>query len=339
VRRLAECADGRRAGDLVDTLLAHGIDSQVRGEGEREVWVLDDDALARANTIFKEFEENGPQAVAGKAAEIRRRRVQEQAGRDHNFVHVRSTWREAEQLGLGPVTIFLLVGSVLVGVYSGMGDPQTMTVQNLSIEPWRSGELLGRVRDGEVWRLVTPMFIHFGLVHLLFNMMGVQRFARAVEHHHGSLILMLLVLWTQIPGAIGQYVTTGPWFGGMSGVLYGLFGFVWMQARFNRRRRYVIDEFTTWMMLVWFIVCLTGGAGPIANVAHAGGLIAGILAGLPAYLGYLRGRAANPEFNQHSWADVHVRGKSRVYRQFVAPYVPLWLLLIAGVAIALEHLG
>ena len=124
--------------------------------------------------------------------------------------------------------------------------------------------------------------------------------------------------------------------GGMSGVLYGVFGFVWMQARFNRRYRYVLEESTTWLMMIWFVLCLTGLVGPIANVAHAGGLIAGLIAGVPAYVGYLRGRAANAEFGKHSWADVHIRGKTRVYRQFVAPYVPLWLLVIAAVGIALD---
>ena len=337
MRLLVDVGEAGKAGDLVDTLLAQGIDSQVRGEASTEVWVLEGDQLSKAKEVLAGFVAHGRPAEAAKAAEIRKQRAQAQTGRDHNYVQVRDQWRADEALGIGPVTLFLIIGSVLVGIYSDLGDGQTMTVQNLSIEPWTSREFLGKVRAGEVWRLVTPMFIHFGIVHLIFNMSGVHRFARMVEHHHGPIVLVLLVLWTQIPGAIGQYMVTGPWFGGMSGVLYGLFGFVWMQARFNRRRTYVLDEFTTWLMIVWFVLCLTGAAGPIANVGHAGGLIAGLLAGAPAYVGYLRGRAANPGlFSEHSWADVHLRGKTRVYRRFVAPYVPLWLLLIAGVAIALE---
>jgi GlpG protein len=46
--------------------------------------------------------------------------------------------------------------------------------------------------------------------------------------------------------------------GGMSGVLYGVFGFVWMQARFNRKYAYFIDEPTTWLMMIWFVLCTTG---------------------------------------------------------------------------------
>lgn len=337
MRKLAEFnQEPQRAKDLVDTLVAQGVDSQVRGDGE--VWVIEHDLMGRAGEILKVFEVHGRAAVADRAAEVRKAEARAQAGRDHNFVHVRSTWGGGEEaLGIGPVTLFLIVASVLVGAYSDLGDFNTITLRNLMIEPRAHAGFLESVRDGEVWRVVTPMFIHMGIAHLLFNMMGVHRFARMVEHHHGPIVLIALVLWTEIPGSIGQYWATGPYFGGMSGVLYGVFGFVWMQARFNRRHKYVLDEATTWLMLIWFVLCVTGLAGPIANVGHAGGLIAGLIAGAPAYVVYLKGRAANPEFKEHSWASVHIRGKTRVYRQFVAPYVPLWMLAIAAAAIALER--
>jgi GlpG protein len=223
-----------------------------------------------------------------------------------------------------------------------MGDPLTITIRNLVIEPEFGAPFLASVRAGEVWRLVTPMFIHFGVLHLLFNMSGVWRFARQVEHQQGHLFLLALVLWTQIPGIVGQYALAfvmhqNSVIGGMSGVLYGLFGYVWMQARFNRKYAYFIDEPTTWLMMIWFVLCTTGLIGPVANVAHAAGLMMGLMMGLPGYVLYLRARAANPEFKEHSWADVHIRGKTRVYRQFLAPYVPLWLLVIAAVAIALDR--
>lgn len=341
MRKLTSFSEANRAGDLVDALLAQGIEGQVRGDG-LEVWVLDDDQMTRAGEVFKNFTEQGPSAkAAAKAGQARAAEKRAQAGRDHNFVHVRSTWGAPEEPGIGPVTVFLVLASVLVSIYSNMGDPRTITIRNLMVEPDMSGPFLASVRAGEVWRLVTPMFIHFGVLHLLFNMSGVWRFARQIEHQQGPFVLLALVLWTQVPGLVGQYALeharhVNAVIGGMSGVLYGVFGFVWMQARFNRRYRYVLEESTTWLMMIWFVLCLTGLVGPIANVAHAGGLIAGLIAGVPAYVGYLRGRAANAEFGKHSWADVHIRGKTRVYRQFVAPYVPLWLLVIAAVGIALD---
>lgn len=343
MRKLTEFSEARRASDLVDTLLSHGVEGQVRGAAGNEVWVLDHDKLARAGELLKEFEVHGKSAGSADAERIRKEQARVQAARDHNFVHVRSTLRGApEDPGFGPVTGFLILCSVLVSIFSNMGDPETITIRNLVIEPEFGAPFLASVRAGEVWRLVTPMFIHFGVLHLLFNMSGVWRFSRQIEQQQGPLVLLALVLWTQVPGIVGQYALAhvqhqNAVIGGMSGVLFGMFGFVWMQARYGRKYAYFIDEPTTWLMMIWFVLCVTGVVGEIANVAHAAGLIAGLIAGLPAYITVLRARAANPEFQEHSWADVHIRGKTRLYRQFVAPYAPLWLLAIAAVVIALDR--
>lgn len=338
MRKLTETTSEADAGRLVDRLLVAGIDSQIRTREPWEVWVLDDDDLARAAQVLGEFRPGvAAPEVARAAAEIREQRAQRQSRAGRRMVHAAERWRGGDAApGIGPVTLFLVVGSVLVALYSDFGDPATMTIQNLSVEPWTSGEFLGRVRDGEVWRLVTPMLIHFGVVHLLFNMMWTWQLGRQIEHNHGSLTLIWLVLLSEVPGGLGQYLATGPSYGGMSGVVYGLFGFVWMQARYAPARGYRLDDRAVVLMMVWFVACATGMLGPIANVAHAGGLVAGLLAGVPVYIGHLRDRIAEPEFVAHSWASVNIRGARRVVRQFFTPYVPLWFLLIAVAVVLLD---
>jgi hypothetical protein len=79
-----------------------------------------------------------------------------------------------------------------------------------------------------------------------------------------------------------------------------------------------------------------GWSGPIANVAHAAGLMMGLIAGLPAYVLYPAGARGQPGVQGAQLGRCHIRGKTRVYRQFVAPYVPLWLLVIAAAAIFLD---
>src|SRR6185437_5682340 len=75
-----------------------------------------------------------------------------------------------------------------------------------------------------------------------------------------------------------------PNFGGMSGVVYGLFGYDWMKARFHPELGLSIDPTNIIIMMVWFFLCMTPlmdsilGSG-VANAAHAGGLIAGMLIG------------------------------------------------------------
>lgn len=334
MRKLSEAATRRDAERLIDQLLVANIEAQVRGEGPWEVWVLDDKDMPAAKQHLEVFAAGGAPDVQRKAAEIRERAADDRINR--NIVPAARTWRASTELGFGPITVFLIVASGLTGYYSDLGEAATMTVQNLSIEPWDSGELFGRVRAGEPWRLLTPILIHFGLLHLLFNMSWLWTLGRQIEQVHGSLAMLALVVFSGLPGNVGQYFITGPNFGGMSGVVYGLFGFVWMQARYDSRRRYQLEDTAAVLMMVWFVACATGLLGPIANVAHGLGLVAGLIAGTPVYVKYLRERKANPEFVEGNWADVHLKGWRRVVRRYYRPYVPLWFLLVAVVVVLLE---
>jgi len=93
---------------------------------------------------------------------------------------------------------------------------------------------------------------------------------------------------------LAQYVVnlwTGPGYvGGMSGVVYGLAGFVWMRGKHDPASGVSLDR-TTWIiMLVWLVICFGGGMGRIANTAHLAGLIIGLVWGrLSAY--YARRRS------------------------------------------------
>ena len=125
---------------------------------------------------------------------------------------------------------------------------------------------------------------------------------------------------TQIPGVLVQFELSGPLFGGMSGVVYGLFGFTWMQARYASRGYALNDQDTLWIM-GWFVLCATGLVGRIANAQHALGLVFGLLAGMPAYVAFRRSSAALT-FEKGSWADLNIRGFQRFRRAWFDPYVP-----------------
>ena len=76
-------------------------------------------------------------------------------------------------------------------------------------------------------------------------------------------------------------------FGGMSGVIYGLAGYVWVQGKFNRSAGLYLDSQTMTMLMVWLVVCYSGWIGPIANTAHLSGLIVGTVWGfIAAAVGY-----------------------------------------------------
>src|SRR5690606_15962661 len=67
-----------------------------------------------------------------------------------------------------------------------------------------------------------------------------------------------------------------PFFLGMSGVVFGLFGFVWMRSRFVPRSQFLMPRDLVVWMLGWLVICTTGFVGPIANVAHGVGLLVGM---------------------------------------------------------------
>jgi GlpG protein len=137
------------------------------------------------------------------------------------------------------------------------------------------------VLRGQVWRTVTPMLIHFGMWHLVFNLYWLYYLGAQIEDRRGSLRFLLFVLVVAVASNVGQACFTGPLtlFGGMSGVVYGLFGYVWMKSTFDASAGMHVTRFQTVLFIVWFFLCLTGFMGPIANVAHGVGLVFGVVVG------------------------------------------------------------
>ncbi len=181
---------------------------------------------------------------------------------------------------LRPLTLSLIAISVIVGVVSQLGSSRSV-LDPLFISTL-DGITLPEVRGGQVWRLLTPIFIHFGIMHLLFNMLWLWDLGGMIEGQQGYRTLGIFVLVVGIAANVVQYLLAGPAFGGMSGVVYGLLGYVWMQGRYNPRFGFVLHQSTVIMMLGWYVLCWTGLLGPIANWAHTAGLVMGVVWGYVA---------------------------------------------------------
>ena len=75
---------------------------------------------------------------------------------------------------------------------------------------------------------------------------------------------------------------SGPAFGGMSGVVYGLLGYIWMQGKFDPASKLSLEPQTVIFMIVWFFLCLFSLVGNVANTVHGVGLVVGIIWGFLA---------------------------------------------------------
>ncbi len=188
---------------------------------------------------------------------------------------------------VGPVTVALIAVCVVVAIYSSLGEDQKSLLPFfISSHPAsRASEALPEVRHGEVWRLLTPIFIHLGVMHLIFNMLWMKDLGTEIENRGGSLSFLVLVAVLAVCSDLGQYFVGGSNFGGMSGVVYGLFGYVWLRGRFDPASGYVMPAQTVLVMLAWFVFCMFGILN-IANTAHGVGLVVG------AAWGYVTARSA-----------------------------------------------
>jgi GlpG protein len=140
--------------------------------------------------------------------------------------------------------------------------------------------------EGQWWRLVSPMLLHFGVLHLAMNSLWYWELGKRIELRQGPWMLLGLTLLFSLVSNLAQHYTSGPsLFGGLSGVLYGLLGHIWLYQWLTPNRYFNLPKGVLVMMLIWLVVCLTGvvgtlGLGQIANAAHVGGLLIGCLTGL-----------------------------------------------------------
>ena len=139
------------------------------------------------------------------------------------------------------------------------------------------------MQNNEWWRLITPMFIHFSLTHLVFNCLWVYVLGSKIEQIDGHITFINLVIFSSIISNLAQlFFGESALFGGLSGVIYGLLGYCMIIEIDTKQERYDLPPALYLFMLIWLILGFLGilnlfGFGNVANYAHLGGLISGII--------------------------------------------------------------
>jgi GlpG protein len=282
---------------FADYLLTLGIKARVddRPEGWL-VWIYNEDHVGRASEELEGYRAHPAdpryrQAVDAASA-IRRRELE----RDKEF---RKNYREVSDLwaypGLHrrPVTLTLIAICVVVFLMqnSPKNSRKVETALRFSTE-YRDedgrerGNGLKDIADGQVWRLFTPAIMHGGPLHVFFNMWMFAQLGTLIEIRRGSLRSGVLILIAAGVSNFAQYFWmehSNPGapqlFFGMSGVVYALFGYIWMKGIYEPEQGMILHPNTVGIMLVWLVLCMTGAIGAIANAAHFMGLAVGVAFG------------------------------------------------------------
>lgn len=286
-------------------LITKGIAAQAEEEdGVWAIWVRDEDQLAEAKTAFEEFsaDPDGQQyqgalreATAILGAEAKRR---EEAQK--NLIEMRGRWRRPGARR-NPLVIAIILLCVGISVLTGFKTNPTGTVRrvlgfcdSMQRPGWdvdKTSDRLIDIRQGEVWRLITPIFLHGDVIHLVFNMFMFHMFGSVVEDRRGTAKLAMIVIFVALISNSAQGLAPSDWgvfgggpnFLGLSGVVYGLLGYLWMKTTYEPDSGLYVSGGTVAFLLIWMFLGFAGVLKPMglhmANLAHGVGFVTGLAIG------------------------------------------------------------
>jgi GlpG protein len=283
MRSIATFTEEKMALRFWNYLQAIEIDSNLEEDENSEewlVWVLDEEKFALALQAHQEFLDSPDDSkfiISKKNKTDDNQTKEEYTGKSRfkNY-NLRDSWLKQNR-SPGMISLALIITSVAVYLLSGMGK-NTEIVSAFLISEKANGSL-SEISSGQVWRIITPIFLHFGALHIIFNMLWLHELGGQIEKRKGAGFISLFIVVTAIVSNLTQFKFGGPMFGGMSGVVYGLLGYVWIKSRFDPGDGLYISQNTALFMLAWFFLCFANVFPGVANWAHAGGLVTGAVWG------------------------------------------------------------
>ena len=213
------------------------------------------------------------------------------SNRDHGFPYVNGRWQPKP--AHAPIVMGMVVVAAVLAWMTGLGQ-QNVSALFLIVDPRyhdvssfdaRLVALLDTLASGQVWRLISPDFLHFSWSHLIFNAVILWFLGSQVEWLDGKKRFLVLFVATSLGANLLQYMMNGPFFGGLSGVVYGVLGYCWLSQQQLPRFQFppaLMIFAVVWMLLGFTALPEVLGIGRMANEAHLGGLLTGLaLAALP----------------------------------------------------------
>ncbi|CAB0150640.1 Rhomboid protease GlpG [Pseudidiomarina piscicola] len=247
-------------------LRGRGVPVTVSEHGNQlELWLVQSSYSAHAKELIKQFKAD-PEAAEADLAQ-----AASQAPQPDKAPSLLQ--QLLQQAGLVTIVYAVLVTLVFVALNTALAMP---LFENLRISdtftdlPWQ-----------QPWRFITPTLLHFSILHFLFNVFWWWYLGGRFERSYGSGYLVIALVACGVFSNTMQFMVGGPYFGGLSGVVYGLFGIAVVVAWQRPRHPLYLPIGLIGFMLVWLLLGYTELLWVnVANTAHSAGLIAGLVLGL-----------------------------------------------------------
>src|SRR3954451_1370807 len=168
------------------------------------------------------------------------------------------------------------------------------------------------VAHGDWWRLVTSMFLHGFILHIVFNMVALWYIGGPVEQYLGSLRYLILYFVSGLAGSAGALITSPHGITvGASGAIFGVLGAM-VILEWNATGKFGGGALTLIIINLVFNFAYNGTGGNISIGGHVGGLIGGVLCTL-AFANFGRGHAAYGRIGARSIAGVVLVAAASVF--------------------------
>lgn len=257
----------RMAQAFIDYMASRQIDIQMmpEGEGQFALWLMDSQYQIEAEAELKQFLDNPNaskyQAASWDMAETRR----------NHFKYQSPSMLAMIKAKAGPLTLSIMAVSIVIFALQQFGAGNEV-FSALHFPAYTS-------QEWQLWRWFSHALLHFSVMHIAFNLLWWWQLGGDIEQKLGSgKVLQLFLVSAALSGA-GQYWVEGANFGGLSGVVYALVGYLWLMGYKAPQLGLGMPKPVIGFMLVWLVLGFVQPFMAIANTAHLVGLISGVVMG------------------------------------------------------------
>lgn len=255
-------ANPRIAQAFVDYMATQGVVLTIQQHTQTDVWLADE---SRAQYVQDEL-----QRFLDNPADPRYLAASWQSGNTHSGLHYqRYPFLSTLKSNAGPFTWVITAACIAVFLLMSIVGDQAVMI-------WLAWPYDAELQF-EVWRYFTHIFMHFSLMHILFNLLWWWYLGGMVEKRLGSGKLVVITVISALLSGFMQHKFGGPWFGGLSGVVYALMGYAWLRGERDPQSGIFLQRGLILFSLIWLVAGWFNVFGmSIANGAHMAGLVVGL---------------------------------------------------------------